>query len=230
MSIYLWTGLPGGGKSLELAQEALDVLWRNFKWHKKGNPIRKVVLNERLAPWVEEIYNGFIQYWDDPRELVKLRNVDCFWDEIGTHMDATRWKDTPLELKRWLQQHRKFGVDIYATTQDFGMIDISFRRLTERVYKMTKLVGSPDPSPTRPPVLHPWGLCMRQRLKPDAYRVNSTNDEKNQVYLIPGFTMITKKLVSAFDTTQEIKPGLYPLLQHIERECAVCGQHKIYHA
>lgn len=229
MSIFLWTGLPGGGKSLEQAQEMLDVLWRNYKWHEKGNEIRQVVSNQRLAPWVEQIYPGFISYWDDPRELVKVRNADVFWDEIGTHMDATRWKDTPLELKRWLQQHRKFGVDIYATTQDFGMIDISFRRLTERVYKMTKLIGSPDPSPTRPPVKHPWGVCMRQRLKPDAYKVQMDAD-KSAVYLIPGFTFITPKLVSAFDTTQEIKPGQYPPMQHIERECLTCHQIKVFHA
>ncbi len=67
-------------------------------------------------------------------------------------MDSTQWANMPLELKRWLQQHKKRGVGIIGNTQEFLMIDISMRRLVNNVYTLKKFLGSRDPSPTKPPV------------------------------------------------------------------------------
>lgn len=213
--IEIYTGLPGAGKSLKTAQVMVEVLERNKKFWKRSGIVRKVVSNLKLAPHLHERYEKFVEYWEDPRELVKLRDVDVFWDEIATHLDATQWKDCPLELKRWLQQHRKFGVDIYGNTQDFKMIDISMRRLTQRVYLLTKLIGSRDKSATRPKVKKYWGLIIERQIDPDSF----ADDKTDYSFVSSWFFPIRRKYIEAFDTTQEIKAGKYPQLRHIVREC-----------
>jgi len=130
LMIILYVGLPGSGKSLRLAKIAVDLLERNRRYYKKSGVLRTLCSNIKFAPHIEEKYRGFIEYWTDPYQLTRKRDVDLIWDEIATYLDSTQWQNVPLELKRWLQQHRKYGIDIYGTTQDFPMIDISMRRLT----------------------------------------------------------------------------------------------------
>jgi len=162
---------------------------------------------------------------------MSLQDWDVIWDEIETHLDATQWANMSIELKRWLQQHRKFGIEIYGNTQDFSMIDISMRRLVSDLFWLKKLIGSRDPSPTMPPVKTIWGLVVRTRLDPQKY----TEDKKvGEGIFSYSFFWIGKRLTSLFDTRQEIKMGKYPPLRHIERECercslGTCTHHKVIH-
>jgi len=132
-----------------------------------------------------------------------------------------------LEIKRWLQQHRKFGIEIYGTTQDFAMIDKSMRRMTSHLYYLSKLFGSRDISTTKPPLKYVWGLSIVKQFDPVTYE----EDNKKSVGL-PSFMPITRAGVNVFNTQQEIASGKYPPLNHIERECIKdgCTFHKIIHA
>lgn len=247
--IGVLTGLPGAGKSYKMAQIAINTLYRNKKWYErqckayKETPelfvpqgellpqppkMRELWSNLRFTDEVAKEFDGFIQYWNDPSQLVKLRNVDVLWDEIATHLDSTQWQNMSLEIKRWLQQHRKFGIEIYGTTQDFAMIDKSMRRLTSDLVILRKLVGSRDVSPTRPPVKFVWGVVACSPMDPTTY----DEDKSKKMAGIPTLMFITKAGVNIFDTTQEITMGKYPPLNHIERECITpnCGFHKITHA
>lgn len=226
--ITIYTGIPGSGKSLKSAQKALELLHRNKKWASKGNPIRKVVSNIKLNPEIEEEYKEHIRYWEDPSDLTNVKDADVIWDEIATHLDSTQWANVPLELKRWLQQHRKLGVDIYGNTQDFAMVDISMRRMTEQLFYMKKLIGSRDKSATTPEVKRIWGVIMVRELDPRAYKEDS---KENKGVGLPRFIWISKSLINVFDTGQEIKAGKYPPLKHIERECGDpnCTFHKVLH-
>jgi len=226
--IAIYTGLQGAGKSLKLAKVITDLLWRNFKYYKKSGKIRALYSNLHLAEFVEQLYPGFIKYWSDPSELVKIRDADVIWDEIATHLDSTQWQNMPLELKRWLQQHRKYGIEVYGTTQDFAMIDKSMRRLTSDLFYLKKIIGSRDKSSTMPEVKRVWGLIMSRELDPTIYDEDKT---KNKPKGIPMFMFITKDRVAVFDTTQEIKMGKYPPLRHIARDCEDdnCQFHKIIH-
>jgi len=158
---------------------------------------------------------------------VALRDADVFWDEMATHMDATQWANMSLELKRWLQQHRKLGVDIYGNSQDFAQVDKSARRLVQTLYYLTKIIGSRDISATRPPVKHVWGLVFLRELDPQEY------DEEKKKFSGKGigFRFIRREYVDCFDTRQQIEVGKYPPLRHIERDCerANCSIHKILH-
>lgn len=226
--ITIYTGIPGSGKSLKSAQKALELLHRNKRWAKKGNPVRQVLSNIKLNPEIEEEYKEHIRYWEDPSDLIKTKDADVIWDEIATHLDSTQWANVPLELKRWLQQHRKLGVDIYGNTQDFAMVDISMRRMTEQLFYMKKLIGSRDKSATTPEVKRIWGIIMVRELDPRAYKEDS---KENRGVGLPRFIWISRELIEVFDTGQEIKAGKYPPLKHIERECGDpnCTFHKVLH-
>jgi len=231
MSIIIYTGLPGSGKTVKLAKKASDLLWRNFRWYQKTGIKRRILTNIELNPEVLALYPpGFVETWQEPEELVKFRHVDILWDEIATHLDSTQWQNVPLELKRWLQQHRKFGIDLFCTTQDFGMVDISVRRLTSELYKLTKIFGSLDISATRPKIKRVFGLVLCRELDPLAYKPESVDKQKRANFWF-SFVWISKKIVNFFDTTQEIKAGGFPKLKHIERECADldCKYHKVIH-
>lgn len=218
--IKVITGRPGAGKSLAMADLMVRCIRQNYRVDKKQKRHRLLWSNMALSPKYEKRYKNYLRYWTDPAELVQLKDCDVFWDEIATHMDATQWEKVPLELKRFLQQHRKLGVRIFGTTQDFAMIDKSFRRMTHEVLYLTKLVGSRDPSPTRPPVKNIWGLIIIRKIDPIDY------DEEDKKHTAKGFIpmLITKRKVELFDTRQIIKVGKYPPLQHIVRECLQCGK------
>jgi len=225
--ITIFTALPGGGKSLRTAKVALDVLWRNMNYHKKSGTMRYLWSNLRFSEAIEAVYGDYIRYWVNPSELVKLRDCDVIWDEMATHMDSTQWTNMSLELKRWLQQHRKFGIDIYGNTQDFAQIDKSFRRLCSDLIHLTKLIGSRDKSSTRPEVKYIWGISLVQHLDPQKY----DEENKNSSAGLPWFMVIRRNHVEIFDTTAEVAVGKYPPLRHIARECEdrKCGHVKTLH-
>lgn len=235
MSIYVYNGIPGSGKSLKLADIAMEKLERNKRYYyktlkKTGVGVQRVLYsNMKFLPHIEEKYQGFLGYWEDPAMLVKLRDCDIIFDEIATYLDSTQWANVSLEFKRWLQLHRHYGIDIYGSTQDFPMIDISMRRLVKGAYIVNKLLGSRDKSATRPAVKNPWGICLIRQIDPDSY--DKPRSEYKFMSIIPEILIIDKQKCNTFDTTQELRAGKYPPLRHIARECEDpnCQFHKVIH-
>lgn len=211
--ITIYSGKPGSGKSLKLADVATSLLARNRRWQSRSGIVRPIASNIRFSAWLEREYEGYIRYWNDPLELVTLRDCDIIYDEIATHLDSTQWQNTPLEVKRFLQQHRKRGIDIYGSTQNFGMVDISMRRLTDVLHLCTKIMGSRNPAPTKPEVRFIWGLIWITELLPESF------DKEKPEVKGHDWLFITKKLCQVYDTTQEIQFGQQPALRHIERRC-----------
>jgi len=240
--IVVFTGLPGAGKSLKLADTVIDVLYRNRNWYikqmrayKKGKLLvppkpRFLYTNLEMADVVKQEFKGFIHPWTDLRQLVQLRDVDVVIDEIATYFDARQWEQMSLEVRRWLAQHRKFGIEIYGTAQDFAQADKSFRRLTSDLLYLTKIIGSSDISPTRPVPKVVWGLVLVQTLDPVRY-----DEEKSKfqsIGFVPRFMIINKAKTRVFDTRAEVKMSSFPPLKHIERSCELpnCAFHKTVHA
>jgi hypothetical protein len=230
--ILVISGLPGSGKSLRLARIILSVLKRNKKWnqskHNKTGQLRKIYTNLRLADWVYDMYPQQIESWSDTSELVLLRDADVFWDEFATALDSTQWQNMSLQLKRWLQQHRKYGIEIYGTAQDFAQCDKSFRRLTSHLLHLRKLCGSRDKSATLPPVRYIWGLVWVNHLDPQQYDEGKSKFEGQG---IDWPMIISREDINVYDTTAEVPLGKYPPLRHIERSCEdiACGHIKTLH-
>jgi len=212
-------GAPGQGKSMYTARTALRLIQRNRAWENKSGVRRIVMSNMRFSPSFETENEGYFGYWTDSAELVGLRNVDVIWDEIATEIDARNFANLSVEMKRFLSQYRKRGIDIYANTQDFSMIDARARLMITHVRTLRKILGSPDISTTKPAPRHIWGLVLIR----DVENFRETDPEKKKYSWVPDFFFITRSLVELYDTTQDIPLGKPAPLKHEERVCELHG-------
>lgn len=158
-------------------------------------------------------------------ELIRLKDFDLFIDEVANYFPSDKWKDTHHEVRRMFAQHRKRGMEIFGNTQDYRMVDINYRRMLSRVFQLYKVIGSPSPSATKPAVKFPWGIIAIFELDPETLE----DDKEKERVGFPSFFLITKKLTSLYDTTEDIKPAPAPAFHHIERECLHCGFKKQIH-
>jgi hypothetical protein len=265
--IVIFSGLPGAGKSVKLADTLLNVLARNRKIYEKNfkkeanklleeydsdwkevnamsseqyalfekrvsdriPPRRMLWTNLQFTQKVEDEFSGYFQYWRDLRQLTPLRDVDIAIDEVATYFDARLWETLSLEMRRWLAQHRKFGIEIYGTTQDFAQVDKSFRRLTSNLIHLTKMIGSGDISPTRPAPKYVWGFVVVKELDPTNYDEQKSKFQKSG--MLPSFMWISRSMTEVFDTRAEVKMSKSLPLHHIEKECELdnCQFHKVVH-
>jgi len=259
------TGLEDSGKSYRLAQIFIDLVYRNAKWLQiqekdyqelgsdgflalYGHPTpvpRPIVsilpLKERAFDFAKSLGIPVVD-WSNSRQVVAdletLHSCDLIMDEVGTYFDSRTFKELPLSTRLWLAQASKLGVDIYGAAQDFSQIDISFRRLTNDLEEVTKIIGSMRPDKTRPPVSKIWGLCMSRELSPVGY------DEKNKYAGskgLPGFFFLQEKYTQVFDTNKRVPKAELPPYKHSVRRCEdpSCGfelyksvhgvKHKITH-
>jgi len=227
-------GAPGQGKSLYTADLAERLILRNIKWEKTGNKRRLILSNMKFSPQFEEKYHGYFEYWTDSNKLVTLTDCDIIWDEIATELDSRNWPNLSVEMKRFLSQYRKRGVDIYANTQDFSMIDQRARLMITHVRTLKKFLGSRDISTTKPPPKKIWGIIIVR----DVENYRETNPEKKKYGFLPSFMFITRHIIEIYDTRQDIKAGEAPKLKHEVRYCEFYGvsghpcefHHKIIHS
>jgi len=210
-------GAPGQGKSLYTARKVTRLLKRNIKWHEQGGKKRKIYSNIKFSDDFERRYKTWIEYWTNLSELVKLSDVDVIWDEIATELDARNWANLSTEVKRFLSQYRKRGIDIYANTQDFSMVDVRARLMITSVKSLSKVLGSPDISTTKPPPKVIWGFVLIRQV----LNWKETNPEKKKYSLMDllNWLIIEKDLVEIYDTRQDIQLGAPPPLRHEDRYC-----------
>jgi len=208
-------GKPGQGKSLYTARLTRKLLKRNQKYWKKTGVKRLIFSNIRFSPRFEKEAEGFLFYWSTLEQLTKLADVDVIWDEIATELDARNFASISEEVKRFLSQYRKRGVDIYANTQDFSMIDMRARLMVTRVATLTKIIGSGDPSATKPRVKRIWGLVMIREVSD----ILSADPHNKKYSFLFSLFLIDREDVELYDTRQDI-PLSPPLpLRHIVRRC-----------
>jgi len=145
-----------------------------------------------------------------------MENCDVIIDEVGNYFDSRMWADLSLDVRKWLTQGSKCGIEIYGSAQDFAQVDKSFRRLVNALYDIRKLFGSRRPAATKPPVKRIWGLCLARELDPQGY------DEDKKAFngsFIPIPFLIRRKDCEIFDTKQKIGRSEYPALRHEVRRC-----------
>jgi len=229
MSIFLYTGLPGNGKSLNLMKMVYSLGYRNRRLYRKTGVLRQIFSNIKFSKQVEEEFSGMFRYYTDPFLLPDIAyGCDIIFDEIATYLDSQQFALCPSSFKRFLQQHRKKGaIDIYGTTQDFAMIDVSLRRLCTEVEVCIKVFGSGDLSPTRTEVKNPWGLIISRKVERSSFKDGMDNFKYKEI--IGSWTWITKKLCEGYDTQQTLNVAEYPPLRHVARHCNTCGTTKIVH-
>lgn len=238
MSKTIYSGLEGEGKSLRLAMKADELLERNAKWKRQSGNVRPIWSNlkfsEKFLRKAQKL--GIpVEYWENLDDLVQIANADVLMDEVGNYFDSRLWADLSLDVRRWLTQGDKQGIELYGTAQDFAQVDKSFRRLVKHLYYIKKAMGSPRPSPTKPPVKKIWGFCWFFELDPRTYDEDEDKFAKLSIFDWR-FFRIRPEYCELFDTTQKIQRSKPPLLRHEERFCELhgmpghkCDYHKIVH-
>jgi len=178
---------------------------------------RKIVSNIRYSKSLEEYAKGKgieIRYWKDIEELEKLTECDLFIDEIGAYFDSRTFDLLPLSTRLWLAQAQKLGVDIWGGAQDWGQIDVSFRRLVKRLYELKKVLGTRRPSKTFPAGKRPWALIMAWKVAPAA---SNDSTELRTLSIIPELHFAGKRSFSRFDTNARVPDTAPPPLKKIVR-------------
>jgi len=216
MPIEVFTGRAGAGKTAILCEKLLFVLRRNENYYKKSGKIRKVWLNFPINELYVKKYSKFLGWWEDVDQLVKLEDCDIFIDELLYYFDAQLWKETTRKVKKFIAIHRHLGIEIYATSQDFAQVDISFRRLTDTLFYLVKLGSSREPSATKPPVRFIWGVSVVYTIPPTDYK----EDQKENKTSFHWVFFLTRKKTEIYDTRQKYKMAEFAPYEHIVRVCS----------
>lgn len=200
-------GLPGNGKSLYTARKAIRLLKRNQKWFIESGRKRQIASNLKFSPEFEKEAGDFLKYWHSVDELTKFNDVDLIWDEIAAELDSRSFATLSDELKRFLSQYDKRGIEIYANTQDYSMIDLRARMFVTRIARVSKMIGSRRPSATRPQITKPWGLIVVR----DATTIKANDASEKKFSILPTeFFFIEKELTDLYDTRQIIGQTALP--------------------
>ena len=135
--IYLYTGTPGSGKSLDAARMIRNQLALkhpvicNFPINKdcvKNPDLFEYRDNDELTP--EYLMRYAKKYFKGSR--VKEGAINLVIDECQMLFNARDWsKPNRTEWNKFFQVHRHFGYDILLITQFDSMIDKQVRALVE---------------------------------------------------------------------------------------------------
>lgn len=208
--IGVYTGLPGSGKTLLLAQRGIEALKDN----------RKVYSNFLLKFHGDDARNHFenLEYWTEPLELVKVRNGLILIDEIQVYLNSRNWENLPFEFQRKLQLHRHHGLDLLGTVQNVSRVDVVFRELINHWYICKKVIGSGEQAKRI------WGLIRVASYFPEEI------SKKEPKEFDARWRLLTRKKCEQYDSYADLKePDNYLPLRHTEKRCKICGVTKILH-
>lgn len=132
--IEIYTGYPGTGKSLHVAQRVRSVARRgypvisNVKYNLQiGRSI--YVSNQRLTP--EALEKFALAYWEG-RGPVKEGSILLVIDEAQLLLNSRGWQDSMrMQWLGFFSQHRKLGYSVILVAQTRDMLDKQIRSLAE---------------------------------------------------------------------------------------------------
>lgn len=217
----IYEGLPDQGKSLVTAWQTYELLERNKNWWESGivKKPRPVATEMELSPWIIDRFGlwpqGYVLYYKI-KQLPELRQCDVIIDDMGTRFSAQRWQETPDAVRNWFRLMGHYECDVYGNAQDFLDVDISIRRKTQEVISLSKLIGSPRPGETYPPIKRPWGIIMQHRVH---YSEMDKEQFKRKESKLGWPIFITKKKCSIYNTLQILEKSELPPYECYERSC-----------
>lgn len=206
-----------------MGRESDRLVYRNSYFYKKTGVMRPIVSNIAYS----DSFKAFaaskgvpVRSWQHLAELETMSECDLFIDEVGAYFDSRTFADLPLSTRLWLAQAQKLGVYIYGGAQDWAQIDVSFRRLVNKLYHVTKVVGSRRPSKSLPGSRIPWAFGLVWRLDPQS---DADSGKLKALSIIPSIAVMTSHDTSRFDTNARVLQSAPPPLRKIVRVCPEDG-------
>lgn len=189
MSIVLYTGRPGTGKTYNLTRDlikALDsgeVVYANYKIFWEGYEGRK--FNWRKLRFERVSYPASnLRSWNKLSDLFHVEDGIIAMDEAHIYMRSRNWEKLPEEMERKLSQHRKDGLHIWGTVQAIQRIDVIFRELVDFWYVFTD---------------HPFWFTR--------YEFDIDQDKMKKFPLSKRWIWKRKKIYEMYDTLQKVEVG-----------------------
>lgn len=149
MTIYLYSGTPGTGKSLHAANDIRFNLNRRVPHPTIANfplaedaPVKHPegfmsYRNDELTP---ELLTGLADGYWRTRDFFREDYIGLYLDEAQLLFNSRLW--TAQDRMAWLEffsQHRKYGYKVVFIAQSARMIDNQFRMLVEYEYLHRKV-------------------------------------------------------------------------------------------
>lgn len=134
MTIYLYSGTPGSGKSLHatrIIKDSLDYkkpVIANYNLTHKNSDYFTYRANSDMTP--EYLVDYAIEYWQDHR--FKEDHILLVLDECQLLFNSREWQNNSrMQWLEFFSQHRKYGYEIVFVAQFDRMIDRQIRSLLE---------------------------------------------------------------------------------------------------
>jgi len=172
-----------------------------------------MAVNMRMSlSFIKQIEDAGIKYlqYENFDEIEHITDADVFIDELLKLFPSRGTEPLPPHQMDWLTQGAKSGIQLYCTTQDFSQVHKQFRLLTNKVYMIRKLFGSPRPMKSSPPVKSIWGICIKKSVKPETFKGDTASMETD---FIPIPFTIRKKDTLRYDTLYKIPRAELPDLK-----------------
>lgn len=167
-----FTGLPGSGKTYWLTKIATE--------RRKKEPDLPIWANFHLGI-------SDTNYFQNLSEVFGVRKGLILVDEINLVCPSRWWNKFPPQLAYFWSQTRKFGLDIYWTSQHIDRVDKIIREISNYVWWIKTL---------------PFGIRNARQYIPE-----HINKEKRQCFRSKWFK-ISKKIYKNFNTFEAIEISL----------------------
>lgn len=134
MTIYLYSGTPGSGKSLHatrIIKDSLDYkkpVIANYNLIHKNSDYFTYRSNSEMTP--QFLVDFATEYWQDHR--FKEDHILLVLDECQLLFNSREWQNNSrMQWLEFFSQHRKYGYEIVFVAQFDRMIDRQIRSLLE---------------------------------------------------------------------------------------------------
>jgi len=210
--ITVYTGLPGSGKTVQIARQAEKLARKNLELLKSTGVARYVRSNLPFSPIFVKKYGEILRPFSDIYDMPKWKECDVVIDELADYFDSHEWERTPREIKAYLRLHRHYKVNIYAVAQDFLTVDKSFRRLCAHLYHIDRIFSYGEPSVYKSKnKKHPFVFSVIREVDPNMWEL-----EKEYYTYIPAtssYELFTKRDFIIYDTFADLPPQPLPPLK-----------------
>lgn len=158
--IEVYFGNPGSGKTTQAVKDALRVMRKVRRKTKFGYKHAFCNFPQTAHGVVSCNFDGIGEWTFPANSYVAL-------DEAGIEFNNRAYKTLPKAAIKWFKLHRHYRVDVAVFSQSWEDMDVTIRRLADRLWHMRKI--------------GPWTLCRR------VYKYTMVDENTHQI--IDGYRM-----------------------------------------